>query len=51
MMGSIENRDIQACADYRMEISFNISQGTKQDPNVVQVPLLVKNGDVPCLSR
>jgi uncharacterized protein (TIGR03437 family) len=49
MMGGIATSDIQPCGDYKMEISFNISEGTEQDPTVFQVPLLVKNGDVPCL--
>jgi uncharacterized protein (TIGR03437 family) len=49
MMGSIATSDIQTCGDYRMEISFNIYEGSERDPNVFQVPLLVKNGDVPCL--
>jgi uncharacterized protein (TIGR03437 family) len=51
MMGSIPTLDILACADYKMEISFNIYEGSNQDPNVIQVPLLVKNGDVPCISK
>jgi len=49
MMGSISTADIQQCADYNMEISFNIYAGTARDPNVIQVPLLVTNGDAPCV--
>jgi uncharacterized protein (TIGR03437 family) len=49
IMGSIATSDIQTCGDYKMEISFNIYESNEQDPNVFQVPLWVKNGDVPCL--
>jgi hypothetical protein len=51
MMGSIATSDIQACGDYKMEISFNIYEGTAQDPNVFQVPLWVKSGDVSCIPQ
>jgi hypothetical protein len=51
MMGGISTVDIQACADYNMEISFNIYAGTAQDPNVIQVPLLVSNGDTQCILK
>jgi uncharacterized protein (TIGR03437 family) len=49
MMGSVRTLDIQTCADYQMELSINVYEGSTRFPLAFQIPALVKSGEVACL--
>ncbi len=46
--GTMDYPPLHPCGEYKLELTLNLSEGANDMANLIQIPVLVRNGDVPC---
>ena len=44
----IAGAPLHPCGDYRMELTLSLTEGGDNAANTIQIPVLIRNGDVAC---